>query len=427
MAFTPNTLVQLFGGPIEGNANIWLYVSADPLSSVLGPAYFSDGGKRGMQVGDIVWVMNQTAVTTTQCIVSAVASTSLGGTLTQNTSATVSLGALSSAGLLSNPRNLLDGGEATIAPWQRGTSFSNIGATNTYTADRWFMVGGAGTSATMTKTAQTGIPGFSQAFVFGRGQSSGSVSAVVLGQALESLDSIRTQGQLVTFSFWAAANTGFAAGVSNSTVTVKIEQGFGTDQSASALVNGTWTSQADVVNTTLNLTTTLTRYSFSGVVSNTATQLGVLFSYTPTATTATTAENIIANGFQLEVGPLTPYEHREVEQELAYCQRYFFQAAETGTSGTVLGAGMIAGTNSGVFVLQLPVQMRAAPTVTVTNGSFGANVVGGYVALTGMAAGSTHTVNYVSVNGLLTAVSGQAALLISSSATTGKIAVSADL
>lgn len=445
--------ISLWDQIIEGGIKEFIYVTTDTLAQVQAAGYVSNATDLRLFPGDLVHVFAGTAFSTTGLSlgaevfpaptvgvsnyftgtpvyrlfsVSAVAA----GTTAAPGAGTLVPAMIIPSDLLSNPRNLLDGADATINPWQRGTSLTNIGATNTYTADRWFMVGGAGSSATMVKTANTGIPGFSQAFVWGRGQSSGSVSTITVGQALESLDSIRAQGQAVTFSFYAASNTGFAAGVSGSVITALLVQGFGTDQSASALVNGTWTSQATIVSAPVTLTTTYngnSRFSISGAASLTATQLGVLFQYTPTSTTATTAENVIMNGMQLEIGGTTPFEHREIEQELAYCQRYFFQMVETGTSGTVLGAGMIAGTNTALFVLQLPVQMRAAPTVTVTNGSFGAEVIGAYVALTSMAAGSTHTVNYVSVTGALTAVSGQATMLISSSAAVGKIQVSADL
>jgi hypothetical protein len=449
MSYVKGSLSKVYD-ELESGISYWLYYTSDSIPTVLGSGYISDATDRRLKLGDVVDVFTGTltnfAATTggsslgavsfaptvgvtsrftsqptyMRCAVSAV-----GAAGTTPGAATLALVELPMFALTSNPRNLLDGGDATTNPWQRGTSNTGIVATNTYTADRWFMVAGSSSSATMTQTADTTIPGFADSFVWGRGQSSGIASSITVGQAVETLDSIRAQGQPISFSFWARANTGFTT--NSSPLAVTVAQGFGTDQSASALVNGTWTSQSNVISASQVLTTTMTRYSFQGTVSNTATQLGVLLSYTAGNTTATTAENVIMNGLQLEVGGLTPYEHREIEQELAYCQRYYFQVNEPGTSGTVVAAGMIAGTNTGLFVLQLPVQMRAAPTVSVTNGSFGGNVIGGYVALTAMAAGSTHTVNYVSVTGALTAVSGQAALLISSSAATGKIKVSADL
>ncbi len=434
MAYTPNTLVMRAGGFIEGTFNVWEYTSTDSLNLILASGYFADGSSKGMLVGDIVWVVNQSAPSVSKCQCSASTVTTTGG-LTQHVgSSTVILAG--DWNLYSNPRNVLDGGDATINPWQRGTSVTASSATTvTYAADRWFLSQAVtATSAYMAKIANSSttgtlaVTGFTQAFSWGRTQSSGSVSTLYVGQVLESNDSVRLQGQTVTFSFWAASNTGFTAGQASSLIGVTLVQGYGSDQSATSCVAGTWTTSQNVISATQVITSTMTRYAFSGVISNTAQQVGVLLSYTPTATTAITAETVIMNGLQLEVGGLTPFEHREIEQELAYCQRYYFQINEPGTSGTVIAPGMVDGTNSGLFVVTLPVQMRTAPTVTVTQGSFGAQTgAAGYTALTSMAAGSTHTVNYVSVTGAATMVSGQAAFLVSSSATTGKIQVSADL
>lgn len=334
---------------------------------------------------------------------------------------------LNNAGNLLNFRNVIDGGDSTVNPWQRGTSITNIGATNTYAADRMFIVAGPGSSAQFVKVADTNVVGFSQSFKWGRGQSSGSVSTITVGQAAESLDSIRLQGQTAVFSFWARGDAGFASGMTSSTVGVQLSQGFGTDQSVSAMVNGTWTTQSNPISATQVLTSTMTRYSFSGVVSSTATQVGVLLNYTPNVTTALTAENVIMNGLQLETPGLTNFEHRDVQVELELCQRYAFVINEPASS-VFVGIGTVGPTNSGQFIVNMPVQMRAAPTVTVTQGSFGALVVGGYVALTSMAASTTHTVNYIGVTGLATMVSGQAINLIGGGgATAGKITASADL
>lgn len=344
-----------------------------------------------------------------------------GGTGTLNSN-------LPSSALL-NFRNMLDGGDATLNPFQRGTTISNVGATNTYTADRFFLVGGNGSSAALAQVSNSSVPGFSNMFQLSRAQSAGGLSPVILGQALETADSIKAQGQPVCFSFWLAANTGYLnnqTGLINATVT----QGFGTNQSASALANATWTSQSNVISANVAPTSTPTRVSFTGTVSNTATQLGVLLQYTPT-TTAATAEQVNLWGLQLEVlgnanaGP-SQFEHRDIEVELALCQRYFFQINEGGT-GSVVGAGMAATTNGEIIFIPLPVQMRAAPTVTVTAGSFAFNVGGSVVAASGLAAGTTHTPNYISLIGTATAVSGQACLLQSRSLNSGLIAVSADL
>lgn len=443
MAYVSGQL-SLIADEVESGLSYWLYWTSDSLTAVLQNGYVSDAGSKRLSVGDIVDIFSGTvtnfsatsggsvlgAVTfgPTVGITSRFQSTpqyarAIVSAVSAAGAATLQLVELPAGAFSAQPRNLLDGGDATVNPWQRGTSFSGIVATNTYTADRFFMVAGAASSASMVKTADTSVAGFSQSYVWGRAQSSGSVSAIVVGQALESLDSIRAQGQPVTFSFWARSNTGFAA----NGLQVNVVAGFGTDQSASALVNNTWTSAQQVVSSLQAISSTMTRYSFTGNVPNSATQLGVLLSYTPTNTTALANETVTMNGLQLEIGGLTPFEHRDVEMELGFCQRYFFQITET-TSQSVIAPGVIVGTNSAQFAIATPVQMRAAPTVSVVStGSFAANIVGTVTTLTGMAAGAASTPNFISVTGGVTAVSGQATLLVCRQPGSGIITASADL
>jgi hypothetical protein len=132
-------------------------------------------------------------------------------------------------------------------------------------------------------------------------------------------------------------------------------------------------------------------------------------------------------GLQLEQGnAASPFEHRDVQVELEICQRYAFVINE-GTSPSVVGAGMNATTNGQIIFIPLPVQMRAAPTVSVVAGSFAFNTNGTVAAVSGFAAGTTHTPNYISVIGTTTGVSGQGCLLQSRSPNSGSITVTADL
>lgn len=39
----------------SGGGNIWGYMSSDPVATVVGASYFTDGGNRGMKLGDIVF------------------------------------------------------------------------------------------------------------------------------------------------------------------------------------------------------------------------------------------------------------------------------------------------------------------------------------------------------------------------------------
>jgi len=326
------------------------------------------------------------------------------------------------AGMTANFRNAIDGGDFTINPWQRGTSFSAIANTLTYTADRWFAVGGASSSISVSQQAQTDVAGFGNSLRWGRGAGT-NTATIYLGQALETNDSVRFQGRQVTLSFWAKAGAQFSA--ASSALTVQVISGTGTNQSAANMNAATWTGQANVVNTTQALTTTATRYTFTGTVPAGCTQLGVQFSYAPTGTNNTT-DTVDFYGVQLEDGSgATPFEHRDLEVELALCQRYFFQINEP-ASGVIVGAGMISATNAETIFIPLPVQMRAAPTVTVSAGSFKFNIAGTATAVGGgFAAGTTHTANYISVVGTVNATVGQATLLQGGGGA-GTIVVTAD-
>jgi hypothetical protein len=70
---TSNPPVPVSWGPLAGfNANepggtnttpkLWVYSSADPIATVQGAAYFSNGLTLGMRVGDIVFVVDNNLV-----------------------------------------------------------------------------------------------------------------------------------------------------------------------------------------------------------------------------------------------------------------------------------------------------------------------------------------------------------------------------
>jgi hypothetical protein len=323
--------------------------------------------------------------------------------------------------------NLLDGGDMTTNPFQRnipglasaGTIASPIGSTATYFADRWFMVGGASSSILASLLADTSVAGFNQSLQMTRSSGNANTAALTLGQVLESADCIRCQGQELTFSFWART----AANYSGGPLTVQLVASTGTNQSAASLVAGTWSGQANVISATQALTGTMARYQFSGFVPATATQLGVLLSWTPSGT-AGAADGIIVNGFQLEIGNLaSPYEHRDVQVELEICQRYAWVIPEP-AAGVIVG-GAVAVANSQVFYLATPVQLYKAPSVSVSAGSFKVAAAAAAAAATGFAAGTTHTPNAISLVSTLTETVGLAATLQGGGGT-GYVIASAD-
>ena len=83
----------------------------------------------------------------------------------------------------------------------------------------------------------------------------------------------------------------------------------------------------------------------------------------------TSGATFYITGVQLEEGSVaTPFEHRQYGQELALCQRYYWQVS--GVSGSTTGCtidGLYSnGSGAGIFYSFMhPVTMRTAPTATV--------------------------------------------------------------
>lgn len=314
-----------------------------------------------------------------------------------------------------NFRNLLDGGDATTNPFQRnvaGLATANQNTTNvtntpTYFADRWFVVGGASSAIQTGPIANTLVPGFSQWHSLQRKASNTNLAPINFGQVMESLDVIRLQGQTVTLSFWAMSGANYSGGA----LAVKVYAGTGTNDTAANMIAGSWAGSATPLNATQAINPDPVRYQFTFVVPVGATQLGVLIGYTPTGT-AGTSDLIELNGLQLEIGGhASPFEFRDAQVELEICQRYAWLVNEP-ASGVVVGiGGAVAAANNQVFYMATPVQFYKAPTVTVAAGSFKVAAAAAAAAATGMAAGTTHTVNAIEIVSTLTQTVGLSASL----------------
>jgi len=313
-----------------------------------------------------------------------------------------------------NLRNLIDGGDFTTNPWQRdiaGLATSHaittaITNTATYFADRFFHVGGASSSIVPAKVTDTTIPGFGSALKVQRSSSNADTTAITTGQVIETANAIKCQGQKITLSFWAKAGANYSGG----NLTATIACGTGSNQSAANLVAGSWTSQANVAQAAVALTSLYQRYAVSGVVPIGATQLGVLLQWTPTGT-AGTDDSVTFQGVQLELGAMSPFEHRAAKTELGMCQRYAWVVPEPASS-VVVGAGSNSASNVQIFYLSLPVQMYKAPAVTTAVGTFKVNSsTGGVAAATGLAGVSAHPPNAIGLTSTGTGTAGQASIL----------------
>lgn len=355
-------------------------------------------------------------------------------------------------------RNLLDGGDFGTNPWQRGTAApgGTITTTVTYTADRWFAYGTlANTNVNVSRQSLTAglYPGITNTLRFGRASGATGIGLCILGQVLETARSTPAQADFLVLSFYAQAGAGFATATGAGTtgpLSVTLVSGTGTNQASTLIapISTGWTGQttinsvaAGVVGaiTSVSVTAaTLTRYYVVGKMPAAATQLAVLFSYTPLGTAAAN-EYVELADIQLEIGSAnttqanaagfaSAYQKRDPETDLVLAQRYFFQLTE-GAAGVVAGAGASFTATTGRVIVPLPVQMRASPTVTTTIGTFAITNSGGtgqtITVLAGIAASGVNAISVnITTSGTVTA--GNGALLIGAGGT-GSIVATADL
>jgi hypothetical protein len=175
---------------------------------------------------------------------------------------------------------------------------------------------------------------------------------------LETLDSIRFAGKVITFSFYARAGANFSQ--ASNALGVVVVSGTGTDQN---LQNG-YTSQSAAINSSATLTTTWQRFTFTSAsaVSSTATQLGFYFPWQPVGT-AGAADYFEITGIQIDVGSVAlPYRTYAgtIQGELAACQRYYQRFDAATAEPLSANGGSLTTTISQVEVV-FPVQLRIAP------------------------------------------------------------------
>ena len=262
---------------------------------------------------------------------------------------------------------------SSLNVWQRGTSFT-AGA-DIYTADRW-TAGRAASASGLTLTRQvtgdtTNLPNIQYCARVQRDSGNTGTGILKFYQSFETLNSIPYVGETVTFSFYARAGANFSATSSN--LEAYLLSGTGTDGS---VVPG-FTGQATVCGSATNvLTTTWQRFTFTGTVAVTATQLGIRFYYAPTGT-AGAADYFEVTGVQVEVGnqasPYTPA-GSTYQAELAMCQRYYYRVGGNNVYER-FGQGYATSTTNVTVTFNQPVTMRIAPsavdfsTVLVADGS----------------------------------------------------------
>ena len=249
--------------------------------------------------------------------------------------------------------------------WQRGTT--NVTTSLAYTADRWkkSTITAYGVSRQATGDT-TNLPNIQYCARVQRTAASTSTTIQELEQSFETVNSIPLAGKTVTLSFYARAGANYSS--SGNTITAQLYTSTGTDGELFT----SWPSPAVPLNATFTLTTTWQRFSVTGLVSSSATQVSPYFFYIPTGT-AGANDYFEITGVQLELGSTaTPFSRAggSIGGELALCQRYYYRINAEGVNG---GTMMVSGQSQTTSGCQInhpnPVKMRAIPTVSFTAGN----------------------------------------------------------
>jgi hypothetical protein len=239
--------------------------------------------------------------------------------------------------------------------WQRGTTFPFAG--QVFTADRFYCTRAGAAGGTASRQT-SGLTGFNYSIRVQRDSGNTSTSPLYLAYNLETANSYRFAGQSITFSFYAKAGANYSS--VGGGLTAIVQSGTGVDQS----VNTGFTGSVNVINSTATLTTSWQRFSFTGTVGSTATQLGFYFQASM-AGTAGANDWFEVTGVQLELGakatPFATASGGSIQGELAMCQRYYVRTLSNQLSSNY-GLGLGNSATQTYFQVNVP-EMRVSPTV----------------------------------------------------------------
>ena len=250
--------------------------------------------------------------------------------------------------------------------WQRGTSF--VGAAGgSYTADRWYSYRGASATGYTTSRQVTGdttnLPNIQYCARLQRDSGNTSTAIMAFTQSFETVNSIPFAGKTVTFSFYARKGANFSP--TSSQFEASIYYGTGTDQ---AVFNG-YTGVGYIGINSLVATTTWQRFTYTGTIPATATEISPYFTFNPTGT-AGAADYLEITGVKLEVGSVaTPFNTyaATIQGELAACQRYFYRVSGTGYAYFSNASARSTTVTDGTVAL--PVSMRVVPSLAFSAGN----------------------------------------------------------
>jgi len=250
-------------------------------------------------------------------------------------------------------RNLLINGDFQVN--QRGDG-SGVGTNAGYVGvDRWRAY--ISTSSTVNFVQQTFANGHSDVdrnlrhYLKFDWLGTGAAQTKTLSQHIEDVNT--GNGQKVTVSFWGRTEQG-------DDCVLKLYQVFGSGGSSTVEhASGT----IDLTTSWKYFTHTFDVTSTSGKTTGAGNKLSLEFVFGP----ATLNSYFEVAGVQLELGDTaTDFEHRTYEDQLADCQKYYYQISGT---DRLVGYAFAWNTSEVNVELQLPQVLRGSPTLGFSNGT----------------------------------------------------------
>ena len=259
------------------------------------------------------------------------------------------------AGNATGQKNYLDNGNFDI--WQAGRVASSTVATNIL-ADRWQYINDGTLSNATVFSRQTFTPGQTDVpnnptYFLQVQYTSVNTPSNYIRQRIENVATL--SGQTATISAWVRVTSGTIA------CNFQYQQEFGTGGSPGTPVYGIGVTNFTATTTWTRFTATVAIPSISGkgigTNNDSALNACIVFPATGSAT-------VQISQVQVEIGSVaTSYDIKNIQTELARCQRYYLAVGSTGSITTWGGGVDGTGGASSISFGQFPVTMRANPTV----------------------------------------------------------------
>jgi hypothetical protein len=282
-------------------------------------------------------------------------------------------------------RNIVINGAMQIS--QRGTSETGVGGSSGYfTLDRYKIVA-SGTAGRVTMSQSTDAPnGFSNSLKLDCTTADTSIasgeyfflSQYIEGQDVQQLKKGTSDAEKVTVSFYVKGNA-------SATYTLELEDADNSRQNSQEFsVTTSWTRVVktfvgDTTGTLNNdngnsLNLNIILHSGSDLAGGTHTSNAWHSTANQragdnlTSIFDSTDREFFITGLQIEVGSqATPFEHRSFGEELALCQRYYFQ--KISGNGQPVGIGTYITSGQIRTYVDFPVEMRADPSIVTSSGT----------------------------------------------------------